>query len=109
MKKASCLKPQCNAKSLDIWYVVLPSRSLTKFVHIMPLGPKMASPSGTRVLHRLIDGKHEQIFLSETTRHRALIFGMYYHLMYIYQVCSNYVPGAQNGSTRGSHVLDRLI
>ena len=89
MKKASCLKPQCNAKSLDIWYVVLPSRSLTKVVHIMPLGPKMASPSGTR----------EQIFLSETTRHRALIFGMYYHLMYIYQVCSNYVPGAKNGST----------
>ena len=29
------------------------------------------------------------IFLSETTRHRVLIFSMEHHQLYLYQVCSN--------------------
>ena len=33
-----------------------------------------------------------KIFLSETIRHRALIFGMWYHLVDFYQACSNYAP-----------------
>ena len=36
-------------------------------------------------------------FLSETTRPRALIFGMEHHLVDLYQVCSNYAPGAKSG------------
>ena len=67
----------------------------------MPLGPIMAQPKGLHVLHRLIEGMHEKIFLSETIRDRALIFGMYHHLVDFYQVCSNYVPGAKNGSASG--------
>ena len=42
-------------------------------VQIMSLGPKMAPPGGSHVLHRLISGKHDKIFLSETTRPSALM------------------------------------
>ena len=45
--------------------------------------------------------KHENIFLSETTRPRALIFGMKHHLVDLYQVCSNLTPGGKNGPTLG--------
>ena len=38
--------------------------------------------------------KYEKMFLSETTRPRALIFGFTHHLVDCYQVCSNYAPGA---------------
>ena len=41
--------------------------------------------------------KHEKIFLSETTRHRALIFG----IVDLYQVCSNYSPEANYGPALG--------
>ena len=37
--------------------------------------------------------QHEKIF-SETTRPRALIFGLYDYLVNLYQVCSNYSLGA---------------
>ena len=40
-------------------------------------------------LYREVRGK---IFLSETIRPRALIFGMKHHLVDLYQVCSNYAP-----------------
>ena len=53
--------------------------------------------------------QHEKIFLSETTMHRALILGMKHHLVNLYQVCSNYIPGAKIGWPPGSHVLHRLI
>ena len=33
------------------------------------------------------------------TRPRALIFGMYHHLVNFYQVCSNYTSWAKNGPT----------
>ena len=51
----------------------------------------------------------KNIFLSEITRHRVIIFGMYHHLVDIYQFCSNYVPGAKTDPALGSHVLHRLI
>ena len=52
---------------------------------------------------------HDHIFLSETTRPRALIFDKKHHLVNLYQVCSNHIHGAKNGAARGSHVLHRLI
>ena len=39
----------------------------------------------------------KKLFLSETTGPKALISGMYYHLVDLYQICSNYSPGAKNG------------
>ena len=51
----------------------------------------------------------KKMFLSETRRHRSLIFGMQHHLVDLFQVCSNYVPKAKNGPARGSHVLHRLL
>ena len=48
-----------------------------------------------------------KIFLSETTRHRDLIFGMYmyHHLVNLSQVCTNYAPVVKNNPVMGSHVL----
>ena len=60
----------------------------------------MAAP-GSHALHRLI--------LGETTRPRALIFGMKHHLVKLYQVCSNYMPGAKNGPPPGPHLIHRPI
>ena len=37
-----------------------------------------------------------KIFLSETIRPIALMFGMKHYLVDLYQVCSNYAPGAKN-------------
>ena len=46
--------------------------------------------------------KHEKkIFLSETTRLRALIFGMKHHLVDFYKVCSNYSTGAKKDPPEG--------
>ena len=85
IKKSSCLKPQ----GIELWYLVcsitktsgpLPSlfklwsRS-TKFVQIMTLGPKMVLSQGATCFTQAY-GKHEKIFLYETTNHRALIFDM---------------------------------
>ena len=42
----------------------------------------------------LYRGKHEKSFLSETIRPRALIFGMYHHLVDLYPDCSDYAHGA---------------
>ena len=106
MKKSSCLKPE--GLSLDIWYVASSSGALPKLFKSYPWGPKLACPGWSRVLHRLILGKHEKIFLSETTRPRALILGMKHHLVDLYQLCSNDAPGAKNGPTPRSHVLHRF-
>ena len=79
----------------------------------------MALTQGSHVLHRLNREKHGKIFLSESIRSRALIFGMQHHLVDLYQICSNYAPGAKmalhlgpgakNGPASKSHVLHRLI
>ena len=68
----------------------------------------MARP-GVTCLHRLIKEKFEKIFLSENTGPKALIIGMQHHLVDLYQVCSNYTPGARNGLAPGSNVLHKLI
>ena len=47
-----------------------------KFDRIISLGPKMARPRGHMFYKGLYKGKHEKIFLSETIRLRAMIFGM---------------------------------
>ena len=46
------------------------------FVKIMPQGPKMAPPRGHMFYIGLYKEIHGKIFLSETIRPRALIFGM---------------------------------
>ena len=51
---------------------------------------------------------------SETTRHRALIFGMSNNLVDLYRMYSNYAPWAKNGPVTGvieawgSHVLGNI-
>ena len=54
-------------------------------------------------------GKCEKIFLSKTTGPRALIFGMWHHLVDLYQVCSSNTPGPKMAPPWGSKVLHRLI
>ena len=49
------------------------------------------------------------IFLSKTTRPRALIFCIEHNIVDLYQACSNYAPGAKNGPASGSHILHWLI
>ena len=44
----------------------------------MPLGPKMAPPRRSHVLHRLIYGKHEKIFLFEAINHKSLSLDIWY-------------------------------
>ena len=62
--------------------------------------------------HRLkIDFQNEnfkKIFLSETTRPRALTFGMKHHLVDLYLICSYYAPGAKNASKcfAFAHIFD---
>ena len=43
----------------------------------------------------------KKILLSETLWHRVLIFGTKHHLVDLYQVYSNYAPGAKKGSDPG--------
>ena len=62
----------------------------------------MAHPGGHMFYIGLYRGKHEKIFLSETIRLRALIFGMQHHLVDLYKVCSNYAPGTKNGPAPGA-------
>ena len=54
----------------------------------------MAPPAGSHALHRLNGEKHEKIFLSETIRPRAMIFGMQHHLV-------DCAPGVKNGLAPG--------
>ena len=62
----------------------------------------MAPVPGSDILHRLIEAKLEKTFLSETTSHSALIFGIKHHLVDHYQVCSHYAPVAKIGPTVGA-------
>ena len=62
---------------------------------------KNSPASGHMLYIGLYREKHEKIFLSETIRPRALIFGMMHYLVVFYQVCSNYSPEAKIGSTSG--------
>ena len=57
----------------------------------------MSPPLGSHVLHRITLGKHDKLFLSETTRTKAMILGMQHHPVYLYEVGSNYTSGACHG------------
>ena len=61
----------------------------------------MAPSRGHMFYIGLYREKHEKIFLSETTRPRALKIGIKHHLVNLYQVCSNYIPGTKNGLPMG--------
>ena len=52
-------------------------------------------PKGKKIAKSL------KIFLSETRRHRALIFCMYHLLVDLYQDCSYDVPGVKTGPAPG--------
>ena len=59
----------------------------------------MALHRESHALNRLIWGKYKKIFLSKTTRLRALIFGLWHNLLDLYQDCSNYAPVAKNNTS----------
>ena len=61
----------------------------------------MAPLLSSYVLHRLIYGKHGEIFLFETTKPRALLFDIKHHLVNFYQVYSNNAPRAKTGPVAG--------
>ena len=50
-----------------------------------------------------------KIFLSETTRPRAFIFGINHHLEVLYQSCSNYAPGVKIDPAWGVTILHWII
>jgi len=49
-----------------------------------------------------------KFFLSETTRPRAFIFGIYHQLEVLYQSCSNYAPGVKIDPAPGSQIQIEL-
>ena len=58
-----------------------------------------------------IDFRNEnfKIFMFETTRPTALIFGMVHHLADLHHVCSYYAPGSKNDLPCGPDVSHWLI
>ena len=69
MNKSSCLKQQGYGMKN---HLVDPYQVCSYYAP----GAKNGLSLGSHVLHRFIKGKHENIYLSETTRPRAFIFGM---------------------------------
>ena len=69
----------------------------------------MAQSWRLHVLHRLILGNIETIFLSETTRSRALIFDMKHHLVRFYQFYSSWVFGTKVGPALRGHMFNIRI
>ena len=59
----------------------------------MPLGQKWPRPGVTKFTWAYVGKTLKTLFLSETILPRALIFGMYHHLVNLYQVCSRYPWG----------------
>ena len=75
----------------------------------MPWGPKLVPLWGHMFYIGLFKKKHEKIFVSETTRPRALMFGIKHHLANLCQVCSNYIPGANMARPGSRGVLQSPI
>ena len=94
-----------NHRVLEPWYLVC---SITQVCSNNTIGAKNGPAPGSHILHRLCLENVKKIFLSETIWPRAFIFGMYHYLVDLYQVCSNYTPGAKNGPASGSHILHGL-
>ena len=64
----------------------------------MGLGPNNDPTLGNHIFYiGLYRIKRKKIFLSDSIRPRALIFGMKYHLVKRYQACSNFGLSANNG------------
>ena len=82
-------------------YLVSSSWPLPSLINLCPWDQKWAHPGGHMFYIGLIGKKHEKILLPETTSPRALIFGMWHHLVDHYQACSNYTPGQKIGTARG--------
>jgi len=53
--------------------------------------------------------RFSKIFLSETTRPRAFIFGILHHLEILYQSCSNYAPEVKIDPAPGVTILHWII
>ena len=68
---------------------------------MFPLGSKLG-PVGRKLEHNKED--QLQFFLSETGTGRALIFGMQYVLVDLYQVYSYDASGVKSGPASGSQV-----
>ena len=75
--------------SIDIWYVVYLVDLYLFCSTYSPGAKKWPGPGGHMFYIGLYREQHEKIFLSEITRHRALIVGMKHHLVDLYQVCLN--------------------
>ena len=61
-------------------------------------------------LKKIVEMKTLKIFLSETTRHRALMLVCSITLMdFYYQVCTNLAHGAKMASPGRPHLFVRLI
>ena len=101
---------QLGAVQVRIWRLNLAYSVYQVCSNCVP-GAKNGPTPGSHCFHRLnyLEKNIEKIILSETTRPRALIFGMEHRLVNLYQVCSNYIPGAKNGPPRGLHILHRPI
>ena len=74
MKKSSCLIPQGLEPKYLVSSIIL--WTCTKFVQIIVLEQKWPCPGGLMFYIGLYLEQHEKIFVSETTRPRALMFGM---------------------------------
>ena len=64
-------------------------------------GTKNGPTPGDHMFYIGLYRENNEIILSDTIRLRAFIFGMKHHLVNLYQVCSNYIPGAKNGPAPG--------
>ena len=74
--------------SHDTWYLASPCG-------LCVWGQKGPRPGGHIFYIGLYREKHRKIFLSETIRLKALIIGLLYHLVDLYQFCSHYAPVAK--------------
>ena len=63
-----------------IFDIASPSGPLPSLFKLCPWGQKWPCPSSHMFCIGFIKGNHSKIFLSETTRPRALIFRMKHHL-----------------------------
>ena len=85
------------AHSFDIWYVASSNGPLPSLFKLCPPGQNLPRPGA----YPFCIGKSLIIVCSETTKPRALIFGMWHHLITLYQICSNLNTRAPNGPALG--------
>ena len=74
--------------------LVQPRKTHPCLIERLLMGRKESNQTKNIFYTGLYRENDEKIFLSETTRLRVLIIGIKHHLVNLYQVCSNYIPGA---------------